>query len=403
MSERLRAQVQIFDVNRADASGTASFSLLVPNSVRLGLEVDMQAVVVRGVNGAYSAKSGTRTMTTTDFVEVLGCTDPAALNFNPAANTDDGSCLVVAVTTPGYAGPAGSDLSADGWTLCSGTGSASTTSTEFYPPCAGTTEVRFACSADADDTAEYISAAVPRSSFVDGTCDDWDGGAGSPYAGGHILAIDDTDPDCGQFNVAYDLYMDMVSPQWGCAGVQNTHLTVGRMWMYERAANYVLGCTDPEFINYDASATVDDGSCSNVAVPGFAGVLGPDLTASGFVQCAGTDSGGTSWVDFFSLCEGYNEVVFACSAGPDTTAEYTSAPYTYTGQVLSDATCDDWAGGAISPYFGGHILSIDDSDPTCSSFNVAYDLYMDTVSPQWGCAGNFNTHSTGGRMWAWVR
>ena len=30
----------------------------------------------------------------------------------------------------------------------------------------------------------------------------------------------------------------------------------------------VLGCTNPEFLEYDPYATADDGSCSNLLVPG---------------------------------------------------------------------------------------------------------------------------------------
>jgi hypothetical protein len=387
----------------ADADGQASLTLRLPPTVPTGTRVDLQAIIIRGLGGAASVASNATTMQI--VADIFGCTDPAANNYDPAATADDGSCATTLPTTPSYSGPAGPDLSADGWTLCSGTSSGATDYAAWYTPCDGASTVRFACSIDADATAEYFSTPAPiaAQSFLDDSCDDWPGGSSSVYGTGRILSIDDTDPGCDQYNVAYDLYMDMVSPQWGCAGVYNTHTTGGRMWMYGRF-EAVAGCTDPAASNYEPTATQDDGSCAyGATVPGFNGVLGPDLSAQGFLQCGGTSSAGTTSAEFYALCEGYSEIVFACSTDANAVAEFTSPAFPIAGGALADGACDDWSAGSNSPYFSGHILSVDPSNPGCGQYDVSYQLYMDMVSPQWGCAGVYNTHTTGGRMWAYVR
>ncbi|HMV70250.1 MAG TPA: hypothetical protein PKA64_25645, partial [Myxococcota bacterium] len=388
----ITGNLKLMGVVYADASGDASLTITLPAGAPVGQTLASQAIVIRGLRGVASVKSNA---TAVDIVsDIYGCTNPAASNYDPAATADDGSCATAQPTVPGYAGPAGPDLSPSGWTLCSGTTSGSTGYSAYYSPCASFSQVRFACSVDANATAEFVSdpIAIAGSAFTDGTCDDWAQGSNSNYGAGKILSIDSTNPGCGQYNVGYQLYMDMVSPQWGCAGTYNTHTTGGRMWMYG-LGGAIAGCTDPAATNYNPAATQDDGSCTysggGPTVPGFAGEPGPDLSASGWSQCGGTSSAGTTSTQFYQLCAGYSEIMFACSTNADTTPEYSSPAFPLTGQVLTDATCDDWTGGSNSPYGSGHILSVDSSNPGCGQYNVGYQLYMDMVSPQWGCAGTY--------------
>lgn len=379
----LGVQTPVFlaGVRTADASGTATLSVRLPPSTPTGLRYVVQVVAVRGLNGSGSTTSnvdGLRIVASID-----GCTDPTAQNYDPTATVDDGSCVPVGVI-PGYAGPPGPDLSVDGWTLCSGTSTGTTTDSTFFPPCAGFDETRFACSTNADATPEYVSSPVPFRAveLLTASCADWPQGAVTAYSNSHIISIDSTNPGCGQYNVIYDFYMDMANGQWGCNGTINTDDTGGRMWMYGRGEN-----TTP------APRTV----------PGFAGSLGPDLSSLGLSQCGGLSAVPGSSTDFLSLCQGADDLVFGCSTGPDTTAEFLSTAQIVNGANLLDSTCDAFADGAISPYQTGHIISVDDTHPACGVFNVTFDFYMDAVNNQWGCAGTMNTHSTGGRMWVWSR
>lgn len=396
----LLAPVQVATNTSADLGGTATFVLPL-GVLPVGAAPSMQVVAIRGLNGADTILSNPVQTVVVERVE--GCTEPAASNYDPAATVDDGSCQLVPRTLPGFTGALGPDLSAQGLTQCAGTSNGSITSAAFLTPCQGASTLRFGCSVGNDETAEYLTPFLPSAgrNLTDATCDAWSSGALTPYATGHILSFDAaTPPACANYNVSYDLYMDMVSPQWGCNGTQNTHNTGGRMFAYRAGPGVVFGCTDPAASNYSAGATHPDDSCLYGVVPGFTGAVGPAL--SGWLQCGGIDAAGASSTDLLAGCEGYSEVRFACSTDAGTTAEYTSPGMTTVGALL-DATCNDFTFGALSPYGPGHILSIDDTNPACDVFNVSFDLYADMVNGQWGCAGVANTHVTGGSIWAYVR
>jgi hypothetical protein len=397
----LLAPVQVATSASADVNGTLTFTLPV-GVLPVGAAPGLQVVTIRGLRGVDSLLSNA--VQTEVVTRVEGCTDPAALNLDPDANVDDGTCEYNDRTIPGFSGVLGPNLSAQGLIQCAGTSSASTTSTAFLTPCQGADNLMFGCSVDADETAEYLTPVLDASgaNLTDTTCDAWDSGALSSYGTGHILSFDvSTPPACNNYNVGYDLYADFVSPQWGCAGTYNTHASGGRVFAYINAPSAVFGCEDPAASNYDPNANQDDGSCLYGVVSGFTGHVGPQL-GEGWLQCGGTNSGSTTSAGFLGLCEGYTEIRFACSVDAGATAEYTSAGFSVAGPLL-DGTCDDWTGGSLSPYFTGHILSIDDTNPACNQFSVGYDMYVDMVSPQWGCAGGFNTQSTGGAVWAYVR
>jgi hypothetical protein len=375
-----------------DEEGVATLSFTTPPVLQAGVDIQLQALVIRGLNGFASVATNPLSISLED--DFFGCTDPNASNYDPMATADDGTCM-----TGGYMGPAGPDLSGDGWTLCSGTDDSATTFDAFYTPCDTYTEVRFACSVGADSSAEFVSdpIAVAGSDFLDGTCDDWAGGSNSNFQAGKILSIDSTDPGCGNYNVNYDLYMDMVSPQWGCAGSINTHTSGGRMWMFGRnAAATVDGCTDPTATNYDPNATNDDGSCITSSLDS----VGPQF--AGWTQCGGTADPATDVSALMAGCNGYGELQFACSADSDGTAEYVSPAIATNGADLTDDTCDDLPGASLTPYQNDYILSVDSTDPGCGNYNVSYDMYMDSENTQWGCAQSINTDGSG-RMWVYGR
>ncbi len=148
-------------------------------------------------------------------------------------------------------------------------------------------------------------------------------------------------------------------------------------------------------------ASLDPPAVLERTVIGFAGALGPDLTADGYTQCAGTDDGGTLGVDFYAPCEAFDTVMFGCSVDGDETAEFLSSPIDASGFSWTDGSCDDFPGGSNSPYSGDYILSIDATDPTCGEYSVGFDMYVDFVNPQWGCSGVSNTDVSGGRIFAY--
>jgi hypothetical protein len=136
-------------------------------------------------------------------------------------------------------------------------------------------------------------------------------------------------------------------------------------------------------------------------VPGFAGVLGPDLSGQGWSQCAGTASLNTSGKQFYALCDGYADIRFACSVDNNESAEYLSPSFSLAGKNLVDGQCDDWVGAANSIYGSDFILSVDQTDPNCGNYEVYYQMYVH-FSGQWGCNNVANTHGSG-RMFAFVQ
>ncbi len=165
----------------------------------------------------------------------------------------------------------------------------------------------------------------------------------------------------------------------------------------------------------DAAESCDDGNqndsdaCSNACtqsnppqIPGFQGDVGPVL--DGWSQCAGTTNSSSKANSLFAPCNGYKEIRFSCSTSGNPVAAFTSDALPLAGKNLTDGVCDAWPGkGALSVYGNDHILSLDKSGPGCGNYNVAFDMYVDFVSPQWGCAQVNNTHGKGGHVWVYVR
>ncbi|MDP4826388.1 MAG: T9SS type A sorting domain-containing protein [Flavobacteriales bacterium] len=177
---------------------------------------------------------------------VLGCTDPAATNYDAAATVDDGSCIfcndnLVEVTVVN-----GSFPGEMGWEMFDG-GGVSIASGDGFSADFALCLVSGCYSFDISDT------------FGDG----WNGGSleisvnGSAFASLTVLNADD-------LNVL-TVYLD-----FGASGLCP-----------------VLGCTDPTACNYDAAATLDDGSC--VAGPCINELpeLAYALPVNGLGVCAG--------------------------------------------------------------------------------------------------------------------
>ena len=218
---------------------------------------------------------------------VYGCTDPAASNYDPAANTDDGSCIIctdnwVTITCGG-----GSYQSEVSWTLLNSSGTAVATGG------AGVFGAPFS-----------LDICLPNDCYtvdmVDSYGDGWNG---------NIFEISMMGASIGTATITT-----------GAAGTAD--ISVG-------ATCPVFGCTDANAVNYDASANTDDGSrqysctaapyCENFDLGAgtwtnngwvnnsgstTSGSTGPtdDITGGGFYMYYETSTGYAPSVDITSEC-----------------------------------------------------------------------------------------------------
>ncbi len=160
-------------------------------------------------------------------------------------------------------------------------------------------------------------------------------------------------------------------------------------------------CDDGNDVDTDACKNNCTLPSNSRTVPGFSGALGPDLSGSGWSQCAGTGVPSLMGKQWYPLCEGHAQIRFACSKDNNESAEYLSPSFSLAGKILLDSQCDNWNGASNSIYGSDYILSVDSSNPNCGNYNVGYQMYMH-FGVQWGCAGFTNTDNTGGRMFAYV-
>ena len=152
-------------------------------------------------------------------LEVLGCTDPTATNYNALANCDDGSCIESIV------------------------GCMDPTSLN-YNPCANV-----ACNGCCCDTA----------GCMDSTADNYN--AAACLDDESCLYTGCMDPDASNYNPQANVACSGCCTYPGCTDPNSIN--------YDPQANVddgscipiVNGCTDPNALNYNASANVDDGSC----------------------------------------------------------------------------------------------------------------------------------------------
>ena len=159
----------------------------------------------------------------TSCTVISGCTDPTAINYNPLATEDDGSC-------------------------------------EYDEPCAGT------------EVLIGYDLSISDSTIVNWTITNSEGevvatGEGNSNEGSEIYCLTD---GCYTFTV------NDVPLSWeGIFAVSYSNAVYGWILLNGSSSSYsmdfgvndvscvnpTMGCTDPEALNYNPEATIDDGSC----------------------------------------------------------------------------------------------------------------------------------------------
>ncbi|HIO16385.1 MAG TPA: choice-of-anchor B family protein [Flavobacteriales bacterium] len=183
-------------------------------------------LTITGVDATGATDSGAVTVTVYDCInEVLGCTDTTALNYEPAATIDNGSCIypctdiTFSLTTDNYPGETTWDITDDAGAIVLSGGSYADTQTLYTT----TACLEYGC---------YTLSVYD--SYGDGMS--WGGVQGS-----YTLTEDATGTVLAQI-VAGAAFGTLATHQF-C--IPTT----------------VPGCTDATACNYDPAATVDSGTC----------------------------------------------------------------------------------------------------------------------------------------------
>ena len=195
--------------------------------------------------------------------DIPGCTDPGALNYNPGATVDDGSCLGVGCPDPAASNfdPFAQIFGLGDFNLC-----------EYPEPVPGCTDPyapNFNPLANTDDGSceAYELAGCtdpqafnfnPAATVDDGTCQ----GVGCPDP-----AAENFDPFAIFFGGGDSSACVYPEPILGCTNPLAPNFDPGANTDDGSCEDFVLsGCTDPLALNYNPSATDDDGSCLGLGV-----------------------------------------------------------------------------------------------------------------------------------------
>ena len=209
--------------------------------------------------GMLADSSYTDTLVITTGECILGCTDPTALNYNPWANTPDGSCqappancvngesnIVVTLIPDTYPGETS-------WDITDTNGTVLATSPLYSIP--GVPIITETC--------------VPNGTIINFNLYDnfGDGMCGSCYGGVDGTVLVQT--LCGDTILA-------ILPGNAEFGMDtSTTYTVQPC-----TPNAISGCMDPTYVEYNSQANVDDGSCTTPVVLGCTDITSPDYDSS---------------------------------------------------------------------------------------------------------------------------
>jgi uncharacterized protein (TIGR02145 family) len=337
-----------------DDAGVDLLSGLTPGDYTLEIYWDADGDTFGGCGSTnYESNNGANyTASFSVFTPVYGCTDPAYTEYNASANTDDGSCstLLDPCENALVLGSITVDLSTT--TVTAEDGSATLTVTTGTPTSLTLSGINGA--------ADYT---IAQPGAIDGIA-----------AGSYTVMATDVN-GCTSDNLMLIMpYVQCCS----CCGIYDSD-TDGICddsdnCINKLATNYadpnnvtciVNGCTDTDYIEYNASATNDDGSCSTLI---FEGCTNP--TAPNYDAAANTDDGSCiiygcmdqNYIEYNPAANTFNDscstlVVEGCT-DPDYT-EYNASANT------DDGSCATLAPTCESPSMDGHSYGVVEIGEQC--------------------------------------
>ena len=314
-------------------------------------EVGANGQFVRLVDYAYNRKPGEEILAGQIYA-TYGCTDPLALNYNPVAVDDDGTCE--------YPLDCGEDnaiqlLMFDGY----GDGWNGNTLTLSAPD--GTPVESFTLNSGSEGATEFCLASG---------CYQFSAG------GGNYL-----------YEISWEMYHDSVLVASGTAGESGLFSVNGD-------CSTLYGCTDPDALNFNPDATFDDGTC---VLP----ILGcTDPGALNFDPTAEQDDGSCY----------YDTDVLGCTdpgaTNYDPSATYDDGTCTYPGLQLVDVAAEwclgetmliSWTGGNAADLINLSLIHV-----TGNYVYASLGLVPNTGQHEWVIEGIDTTPGITYRLYAEV-
>ena len=323
--------------------------------------------------------------------EVYGCTNPNADNYNPDATIDDGSCYTAAgndlcadaeplspgiITVDNTGAVVNEGIWGECWSFGSGEGEQSSVWYSFTTP---DYPAQITLEAIGDGTYTLTDTQFGLFTECGGEMIDCDGNSGSG-----LLSM--FDYACGELEENTE-YILMIDGYYGDAGTCLLSYTVS-----SDCSEPIYGCTDSNALNYDPSATVDDGSC-------YYQQDSCEFTSVGLVFTAGSFGSEVS----FDITDEFGNVIVSFDGFQSQGTYYLNACLVdgcYSVN-LYDSWGDGWNGGALDIYVDGFLvaagITIPDGFEGSAMFGVNTDD-CDFTYELYGCtdplALNFNPVAT---------
>lgn len=315
---------------------------------------------------------------------VPGCTNPIAINFNPLANLDDGSCLIGGCTNP--------DATNFDPTATLDDGSC------IVPGCTDVAADNFEPEATIDDgSCFYLGCTNPQAANFDpnATVDDGSciiAGCTNPIAVNYNPAANLDDGSCliaGCTNPIAENYNPNANLDNGtCIILGCTDINAMN---FDPQANsndgscLYPGCTDPDALNFDSGANYNDGSC---IYPGCT-----DVNADNYNPIASVDDGSC----IYTGCTDPTAVNFDATANQDD-GSCLYGGCTNPNAENFDPTADVDDGScqyssptfAVSPTMGCIPYTISVVNQTVINEGYLCEYFLDDVLIQSDCVSQFN-------------
>ncbi|NNC83612.1 MAG: T9SS type A sorting domain-containing protein [Flavobacteriales bacterium] len=249
--------------------------------------------------------------------DVYGCTDPSASNYNPFATIDDGSCYYQNDSIAGCTDPAA--LNYNPWA------SIDDGSCVYPVECA-----------DNEVLANAYVCVFSNGMDVGFEITDDQGNVVYSQQGYNNFAIDNFDL-CLELGVCYTAHLTNLSGPFGWyngyfwinsggAQILTGTLVDGQAQMsidfsVDGTCGDILGCTDPNAANYNANATIDDGSCVYAPANDLCADAIPLQEGTILIDNTGALQNEGVWGDCWSFGSGEGEqssLWFSFTTPPDT-------------------------------------------------------------------------------------